>query len=33
MAEFQEYGFTGVIAKPYRISELGKILKKSFAGI
>jgi two-component system, cell cycle sensor histidine kinase and response regulator CckA len=28
MAEFQKYGFSGVIAKPYRISELGKILHK-----
>ena len=26
MADFQKYGFSGVIAKPYRISELGKIL-------
>jgi PAS domain S-box-containing protein len=28
MADFQKYGFRGVIAKPYRISELGKILNK-----
>ena len=28
MADFQKYGFSGVIAKPYRISELGKILNK-----
>ena len=26
MADFQKYGFSGVIAKPFRISELGKIL-------
>jgi PAS domain S-box-containing protein len=26
MANFQKYGFSGVIAKPYKISELGKIL-------
>jgi PAS domain S-box-containing protein len=26
MADFQKYGFSGVIAKPYKISELGKIL-------
>jgi two-component system cell cycle sensor histidine kinase/response regulator CckA len=26
MADFQEYGFSGVIAKPYKISELGKLL-------
>ena len=26
MADFQKYGFSGVIAKPYRISELGDIL-------
>jgi len=28
MADFQKYGFSGVIAKPYRISELGKILNQ-----
>jgi PAS domain S-box-containing protein len=28
MANFQKYGFSGVIAKPYRISELGKILNQ-----
>jgi CheY-like chemotaxis protein len=28
MAEFARYGFSGVIAKPYRISELGKVLNK-----
>ena len=27
MADFQKYGFSGVIAKPYKISELGKILQ------
>jgi two-component system cell cycle sensor histidine kinase/response regulator CckA len=26
MADFEEYGFRGVIAKPYRLAELGKIL-------
>jgi CheY-like chemotaxis protein len=26
MAEFGKYGFSGVIAKPYRITELGKVL-------
>jgi PAS domain S-box-containing protein len=29
MANFQSYGFTDVIAKPYRISELDKVLKKA----
>ncbi len=29
MANFQKYGFAGVIAKPFRISELGKVLKNS----
>jgi PAS domain S-box-containing protein len=29
MAEFQAYGFTDVIAKPYRISELDKVLKNT----
>ena len=28
MADFREYGFSGVIAKPYRISELSKILQE-----
>jgi two-component system, cell cycle sensor histidine kinase and response regulator CckA len=28
MADFQKYGFRGIIAKPYRISELGKILNQ-----
>ncbi len=28
MADFQKYGFSGVIAKPYRISELSKLLNK-----
>jgi DNA-binding NarL/FixJ family response regulator len=28
MADFQKYGFSGVIAKPYKISELGKILNR-----
>jgi PAS domain S-box-containing protein len=28
MADFQKYGFSGIIAKPYRISELGKILNE-----
>jgi PAS domain S-box-containing protein len=27
MADFTKYGFSGVIAKPYKISELGKILQ------
>jgi two-component system, cell cycle sensor histidine kinase and response regulator CckA len=26
MADFQKYGFSGVIAKPYKVSELSKIL-------
>jgi CheY-like chemotaxis protein len=32
MADFQKYGFSGVIAKPYRISELGKILYEVIMG-
>jgi two-component system cell cycle sensor histidine kinase/response regulator CckA len=27
MADYREYGFSGVIAKPYRISELSRILQ------
>jgi two-component system, cell cycle sensor histidine kinase and response regulator CckA len=33
MANFPEYGFAGVIAKPYKISEIGKALKKSIAEV
>jgi CheY-like chemotaxis protein len=33
MADFQKYGVNGVIAKPYRISELGKILHKVVMGM
>jgi hypothetical protein len=32
MADFQKYGFSGVIAKPYKISELGKILQEVAMG-
>jgi two-component system cell cycle sensor histidine kinase/response regulator CckA len=32
MAEFEKYGFSGVIAKPYKISELGKILQEVAMG-
>ena len=32
MADFQKYGFSGVIAKPYKISELGKILQEVVMG-
>jgi len=32
MADFQKYGFAGVIAKPYRVSELGKVLNKALTG-
>jgi hypothetical protein len=28
MADCQKYGFSGVVAKPYKISELGKILNQ-----
>ena len=28
MADFQKYGVSGVIAKPYRVAELGKILQR-----
>ena len=29
MAEHKKYGFAGVIAKPYKISELGKALRNA----
>ncbi|MCK9376501.1 MAG: PAS domain S-box protein [Syntrophobacterales bacterium] len=32
MADFQKYGFSGVIAKPYRIVELGKLLYEVIMG-
>jgi DNA-binding NarL/FixJ family response regulator len=32
MADFQKYGFAGVIAKPYRVSGLGKVLNKALTG-
>jgi PAS domain S-box-containing protein len=28
MAEFEKYGFRGIIAKPYKVSELGKVLDR-----
>jgi len=28
MADFQKYGFAGVIAKPYKVAELGKVLNQ-----
>jgi CheY-like chemotaxis protein len=28
MADFQKYGFSAVIAKPYRVAELSKILQR-----
>jgi len=28
MVDFQKYGFSGVNAKPYKISELGNIFHK-----
>ena len=32
MADFQKYGFTAVIAKPYKVAELGKVLNKILIG-
>jgi PAS domain S-box-containing protein len=31
MADFQKYGFTAVIVKPYKTSELGKVLKEAIS--
>jgi two-component system cell cycle sensor histidine kinase/response regulator CckA len=31
MAEHRKYGFSGVIAKPYRIAELGQVLKTAIS--
>ncbi|OPY68260.1 MAG: Blue-light-activated protein [Syntrophorhabdus sp. PtaU1.Bin002] len=33
MAEFREYGFEGVITKPYKLTELGEILHSVLTGI
>jgi PAS domain S-box-containing protein len=33
MSEFQKYGFAGVIAKPYKISGLAKVLQKGIARV
>jgi PAS domain S-box-containing protein len=32
MSEYQKHGFAGVLVKPYKISELGRVLKQSLAG-
>jgi len=32
MAEFREYGFEGVITKPYKLTELGEILQSVLTG-
>ncbi|GAB4362618.1 MAG: hypothetical protein Kow00128_02510 [Deltaproteobacteria bacterium] len=32
MASFREYGFAGRIAKPYRIADLGRVLREVLAG-
>ena len=32
MADFRKYGFSGVIAKPYKLNELGEALHKVIAG-
>ena len=28
MANFKEYGFKGVVPKPYQVEELGKVVKE-----
>ena len=32
MANHQEYGFDGVVPKPYQVEELGRAVKKVLAG-
>ena len=32
MAEFRNYGFAGVVAKPYRIKELGEVVNRVIKG-
>jgi len=32
MADFKKYGFSAVLAKPYKVSELGKILNQALDG-
>jgi len=31
MADYQDYGFSGVIAKPYRLAELSRVLNNVLA--
>ena len=33
MADFQKYGFVGVIAKPYKVVELGNVLNKALTEV
>jgi len=33
MSHFQEFGFIGFLAKPYRLDELGRVLHETLAGI
>ena len=32
MAEFEKYGFRGIIAKPYKVPDLGKVLHEVILG-
>jgi hypothetical protein len=32
MADFKRFGFAGVVAKPYRLDELGEVLYKVITG-
>jgi two-component system cell cycle sensor histidine kinase/response regulator CckA len=33
MSNFREYGFCGIITKPYRIEELGELLSRVTTGV
>ena len=32
MSDYEQYGFSGIIIKPYRINDIGDVLKKTIAG-
>ena len=33
MANFKQYGFSGVVTKPYKVKDLGEILNKAITGM
>ena len=33
LSDFRKFGFSGVIAKPYRVSEFSKVVKDALKGL